>query len=178
LKLARKARADFYWVMITSAEFTGMSVLPGLLKCMSLYEHCVGVHPALTKDSTTSWEHLKGIGMKGWRRVWMIDNIAALWRADWFDAVGGFDPAFTYAWGPDLELAYLARLQEKSLYVSEPAGVRKVTDIGYTMQRMRMSAEERGALARANMREVMVSKYGEDWHRLMYLQDVEYAGHS
>jgi GT2 family glycosyltransferase len=168
LRLARESKADFYWVMITSAEFIGAPVLSRLLKCMELYSHCVGVHPALTKDSTTSWEHLKEIGTSGWRKVWMIDNICALWRADWFDSVGGFDPRFTFAWGPDLELAHLARKQGKTLYVSEPAGVKKVTDIGYTMKRMGMSAEERSAFARANMREVMTDKYGSNWQELMY----------
>jgi GT2 family glycosyltransferase len=160
--------ADFYWTMITSAEFIGVPVLKGLLKCMKLYSHCVGVHPALTQDSTTSWNHLKEMGIKGWRKVWMIDNIAALWRADWFDSVGGFDPRFTFGWGPDLELAHLARGADKTLYVSEPAGVRKITDIGYAMNRMGMSAEDRRTFARSNMREVMTAKYGEDWYRLMY----------
>jgi len=166
LKLARGA--DFYWILITSAEFIGVPVLPQMLKAMRLYDHCVGVHPALTKDSTTSWEHLKEIGTSGFRKVWMIDNICALWRAEWFDSVGGFDPRFTYAWGPDLELAYLARSQERTLYVTEPAGVKKVTDIGYTMKRMNMDAEDRRAFARANMREVMLEKYGQNWQELMY----------
>jgi hypothetical protein len=107
--------------------------------------------------------------MSGFRQVWMIDNIAALWRAKWFDEVGGFDPRFTYAWGPDLELAYLARDMDRTLYVSEPAGVRKVTDIGYTMNRMGMDAEQRRAFARANMREVMTDKYGPDWAKVMYV---------
>lgn len=168
--LKRATGADFYWVLITSAEFVGAPVLDGMLKCMRLYSHCVGVHPALTGDSTTSWEHLKEIGTKGWRKVWMIDNIAALWRADWFDSVGGFDPRFTYAWGPDLELSYLARSQGRTLYVSEPAGVKKVTDIGYKMDRMRMTAEERGTRARLNMREVMTDKYGPGWQELMYVK--------
>jgi GT2 family glycosyltransferase len=170
LRMAREAKPDFYWILITSAEFTGTPVLEGMLKCMELYSHCVGVHPALTKDSTTSWEHLKEIGTKGWRQVWMIDNICALWRADWFDSVGGFDSRFRYGWGPDLELSYLARAQERTLYVSEPAGVKKVTDIGYAMQRMGMTAEDRRAFARANMREVMLEKYGSSWQELMYVE--------
>jgi len=170
LEIARIFKSDFYWILGTSAEFTGVPVLANMLKCMELYDHCVGVHPALTKDSTTSWEHLKGIGINGWRKVWMIDNIAALWRADWFDSVGGFDPRFTYAWGPDLELAYLARQQEKTLYVSEPAGVKKVTDIGYAMNRMGMDAETRKVFARLNMWEVMAEKYGSRWQELMYVE--------
>ncbi len=160
--------SDFYWILGTSAEFTGKPVLADMLRCMELYSHCVGVHPALTKDSTTSWEHLKEIGTSGFRKVWMVDNIAALWRAKWFDEVGGFDPRFTYAWGPDLELAHLARSQERTLYVSEPAGIKKVTDIGYRMERMGMTAEERGARARANMWRVMTDKYGAKWQELMY----------
>jgi GT2 family glycosyltransferase len=166
LKCARGA--DFYWVIITSAEFVGVPVLGQMLKAMKLYNHCVGVHPALTKDSTTSWEHLKEIGTSGFRKVWMIDNICALWRAEWFDSVGGFDPRFTYGWGPDLELAHLARGMERTLYVTEPAGVKKVTDIGYAMKRMNMDAEDRRAFARANMREVMIDKYGPQWQELMY----------
>jgi len=162
--------SDFYWILGTSAEFIGVPVLDAMLKCMKLYSHCVGVHPALTKSSTTSWEHLKTIGMNGYRQVWMIDNIAALWRAKWFDSVGGFDPRFTYAWGPDLELAYLARQDDRTLYVSEPAGVKKVTDIGYKMNRMGMDAEQRRHLARTNMREVMTNKYGPDWAKVMYVE--------
>jgi GT2 family glycosyltransferase len=168
LKVAKGS--DFYWVIITSAEFIGVPVLGQMLKCMQLYPHCVGVHPSLTKDSTTSWEHLKEIGTSGFRKVWMIDNIASLWRAKWFDSVGGFDPRFTYGWGPDLELAHLARLQSRTLYVTEPAGVKKVTDIGYTMKRMNMDAEDRRAFARANMREVMIDKYGPQWQELMYVE--------
>jgi len=167
LKIAKGS--DFYWILGTSAEFTGAPVLDAMLKCMKLYSHCVGVHPALTADSTTSWEHLKTVYMSGYRKVWMIDNIAALWRAKWFDDVGGFDPRFTYAWGPDLELAYLARQQDRTLYVSEPAGMKKVTDIAYKMNRMGMEAETRRMRARANMWEVMVDKYGKDWQRLMYV---------
>lgn len=171
LRIAREAKADFYWILGTSAEFLGVPVLEKMLECMELRPDCVGVHPALTEDSTTSWNHLKTTLLGDWfRRVWMIDNIAALWRADWFDSVGGFDPRFTYAWGPDLELSYLARKQERTLYVSEPAGVKKVTDIAYRMERMHMTAEERGARARANMWDVMVDKYGSQWQELMYEQ--------
>jgi GT2 family glycosyltransferase len=162
--------ADFYWVIITSAEFIGAPVLDGMLEVMGLHPDCVGVHPALTKDSTTSWEHLKDTGSVDFRKVWMIDNIAALWRAKWFDEVGGFDPRFTYAWGPDLELAHLARSQGRTLYVTEPAGVKKVTDIGYSMNRMGMSADERGARARLNMWNVMLDKYGPQWQELMYVE--------
>lgn len=166
--LALARGADFYWLLITSASFVGKPVLPGLLKVFDEHPEAVGVHPALTKDSTTSWEHLKTAGET--RPVWMLDNIAALWSAAWFDSVGGLDPRFIYGWGPDLELSYLARTQGQSLWVSEPAGVKKITDIAYSMNRMNMSAETRKQLARQNMQEVMEQKYGPDWNGLMYVE--------
>ena len=160
---------DAYWFLITSAEFIGGDPLTPMLRCLSLYSHCVGVHPALSADSTTSWEHMKTILPGGYRRAWMIDNIAALYRADWFDA-NPFDPELIFAWGIDLELGYKARLAKKSMYISEPAGIKKVTDIGYSMNRMGMTADERREKARANMNEVFTKKYGENWKELMYVQ--------
>lgn len=157
-----------YWVLITSAEFTGPPVLDGMVEAMQSDKDVVGVHPALTLDSTTSWGHLRTRGGED-RQVPMIDNIAALWRADWFDANGGFDPRLVYAWGPDLELSYLARQQKKKLIVSERSvGVKKVSDIGYMMQRMNMTADQRRSLAYRNMLEVMQEKYGPDWREKLY----------
>jgi len=48
--------------------------------------------------------------------------------------------------------------------------VKKVTDIGYKMNRMGMDAEQRRHLARTNMREVMTNKYGPDWAKVMYVE--------
>ena len=124
-------------------------------------DQAVGVHNALTADSTTAWTHLKTRGGIGCRETWMIDNISSLYRADWFDSIGRFDPELKYAWGIDLETCYLARKSGRTLWVCEDAPVRKTTNIGYTMNRMNMSADERTRLARANMIEVLERKYGQ-----------------
>ena len=128
----------------------------------------VGVHPALTEDSTTALKHLITRGGSEPRRTWMIDNIASLYRADWFNEIGRFDPDMTYAWGIDQETCFLARQQGRSLWVHEGVKVKKVTDIGYAMNRMNMSAEERRQNAYNNMRDVLSRKYGEDyWSRML-----------
>lgn len=158
-----------YCMMITSAEFVAECADPitPLVQFLEKNPNAVGVHPALTKDSTTSWEHLKAQD-KGFRPVWMIDNICAMWRADWFNSIGRFDPRLFYGWGSDLETCYKARKEDRGLYVCDDVKVKKVTDIGYTMNRMGMSAEERKELARKNMDEVFTEKYGPDWRDLMY----------
>ena len=102
----------------------------------------------------------------------MIDNIASLYRADWFDSIGRFDPNFKYGWGIDLETCYKARQQDKSLWIDERVKVQKITDIGYTMDRMNMSADRRRYLASVNMNAVMTEKYGDDWAYKMTKENI------
>ena len=159
--------ADYYWIMITSAEFLGPEVLRPMVDFMDAHPEAVGAHPALSLDST-AWAHLLTQGGDEPREVKFIDNIAALWRASWFDSIGQFDPSLRYAWGSDLETCHVARTQGQTMWVMEPAGMKKVTDIGYTMGRMGMTAERRRELARRNMESVLSRKYGPDWHDRMY----------
>lgn len=159
-----------YWFLITSAEFTAQSndPLTPMVEKLNSDKNAVGVHSALTLDSTTAWKHLITNGGTGCRQTWMLDNISSLYRADWFDSIGRFDPELIYAWGIDLETSYKAREQKRGLYVCEDAKIRKITDIGYSMDRMNMSASKRGQLAGQNMREVLERKYGSDyWMRMM-----------
>lgn len=169
LNIAADAHHYFaYWFLITSAEYTGGGdLLSPLAEWLTLEPEAVGVHPALTPDSTTSWEHMKARGGAVYRQTWMIDNIAALYRADWFDKIGRFDPEMRYAWGIDLETCYKARKQGRTLWISEGEQVKKVTNIGYKMDRMNMSADERGRKAGDNMRAVLYSKYGPGYWDLM-----------
>lgn len=169
--LAQKRGTPYlaYWFIITSAEFVGGGdPLAPMLKCFQSYQNAVACHPALTHDSTTSWEHMKTIDMKqGWRRTWMIDNIASLYRADWFDGIGRFDPALTYAWGIDLETCWKARKDGKTIWLSEDVLVKKETNVGYKMNRMNMSASDRERNAGAQMREILSARYGADWWERM-----------
>lgn len=164
-----------YWFLITSAEFVDDSdPLTPMAQLLMDDENAVGAHPALTPDSTTAWKHLHARGGP-MRRTWMIDNIASLYRASWFDAIGRFDPAMSMAWGIDLETCWLARSQDRSLWVHEGVQVKKVTDIGYTMNRMNMSADARRSLAGAEMAEVLGRKYGSDWNNKMRTEYVDDA---
>ena len=152
-----------YWFLITSTEFDPQQSFDPLMPMVAKLKNdfqAVGVHNALTTDSTTAWKHLITRGGIGCRQVWMIDNISSLYRADWFDSIGRFDPELIYGWGIDLETAYIARQQKRTLWVCEDAKVRKITDIGYTMDRMNMTADRRRELARENMVSVLTKKYG------------------
>lgn len=161
-----KGKYDYYWFLITSARIPQGDVLTPMVDFMDATPDAVGIHPSLTAESTTGWQHLKNRGNTV-RRTWMIDNIASLYRADWFDSIGWFDPAYTYAWGIDLETCYRARKQGRSLWVDDRVQVEKITNVGYQMNRMGMTADERGRLAYANMMDVLGRKWGADAWRLM-----------
>lgn len=164
-----KKKFDYYWFIITSAEFDDgdYDPLAPMVEFMELNPGAVGIHPSLTTDSTTSWKQLITRGGDAPRRTWMIDNIASLYRADWFDSIGWFDPRFIYAWGIDLETCFLARQQERSIWVDERVKMKKITNIGYSMNRMNMSADDRSRLAGENMRLIMREKYGPEWWMMM-----------
>lgn len=165
-----------YWFLITSTEFVPMQSYDPLMPMVAKLRNdaqAVGIHNALTNDSTTAWKHLMTRGGIGCRQVWMIDNISSLYRADWFDSIGRFNPELVYGWGIDLETAYIARQQKRTLWVCEDAKVRKITDIGYTMDRMNMDAEKRKKLARENMTVVLSRKYGDKWNEIMFGRNVD-----
>lgn len=152
-----------YWFLITSAEFVSGDPLTPMAELLTDDPNAVGVHPALTKDSTSAWVHLIERGGDQPRRTWMIDNIASLYRANWFESIGRFDPELRYGWGIDLETSWTAREAGRSLWVHEGARVKKVTNIGYDMNRMRMTAGEREQAAGANMEQVLGGRYGPGW---------------
>ena len=156
-----------YIFAITSASIPieNTSLLSELVETMVSHPTSVIVSPALTKDSTTGWQHLKTTGQGGCHRTWMVDNIITLYRASWFDKVGRFDPELIYGWGIDLEASYLARKNKRSIWITEDTLVKKVSNIGYTMNRMNMKANERRELAAENVEQVFEKKYGCDWRK-------------
>lgn len=154
-----------YWIMITSTEFVldGKDPLSPLVELMMALPESVVVHPALTTDSTTALKHLIAQQEAAYRKTFLVDNIAALWRADWLNSVGRFDPLLTFGWGVLPETCWKARRDGKELYIHEGVQIKKVTDIGYTMDRMGMTAEERRIRASAQVKGILGTRYGPDY---------------
>ena len=161
-----------YMFIITSAEPVRGDMVSSCAGILDIDPEAVGVHPALTPDSTTIWEHMKARGGP-FRRTWMIDNICSIYRTDFFNA-HPFDPALIYGHGIDLEICYHARRENRRLWIAEGAQVRKITDIGYQLpvttngntvieNRMNMTANDRNHRAMENMREVLIPRYGPDF---------------
>jgi len=132
--------------------------------------NAVGIHPALTDDSTTDWTEMKTRGGNGIRPIWHLDNLFTMYRADWFNSIGGFDGELTYAHGPDLETGWYARTQGRGLYIHEDVQIRKISQIAYIMDRMHMTTAQRNANAMEEMQRVLGRKWGAwpvCWQRLI-----------
>ncbi len=170
LKVAKKSQEKYfaYMFLITSTRFIDdKDIVTPMAEFLIKNKNAVGIHPSLTTNSTTNWTHLINRGGNKPRQTWMIDNIASMYKADWFDSIGWFDPNLIYAWGIDLETCYIARKQERTIWVDERIQVEKITNIGYKMNRMQMSAEERSKLASKNMTNILSKKYGKNfWDKM------------
>jgi hypothetical protein len=170
--LERKYGEKFfaYWFLITSTslpESTTGDILAPLVRYLKEDTQAVGISHALTYESTTHWTHLIDRNTQAPRRTWMLDNISTLYRADWFNEIGRFDPRLYMAWGIDLETSYIARSQERSLWVYDGLRVRKTTDVAYDMGRMNQTAQQRRIIASENMDNVLRTKYGNNWDQIM-----------
>lgn len=125
----------------------------------------VGIAPAIVDSEVPCWFQILDRGTGKPRRTWGIDHLFAMWRADWFNSVGRFNPELVYAWGLAEETCWQARRDGKSLWVHEGIKMKKHHNIGYKMNRMNMTGEERGRNAMENVTQVMDKKYGDGWMR-------------
>jgi hypothetical protein len=144
-----------YGFVITSGEILPDQgdIIQSLTKPLVTYPNAVGVHPSLSQDSTTHWKQLIHRDM-GLRTTNMIDNIYSIYRADWFNEIGRFDPKQTYAWGIDMETSYYARRDGRKIIINDDVQIRKISDIGYSMNRMNMSSQDRFNNAKGQLEEV------------------------
>lgn len=156
-----------YMVMITSTEFVKASADPltPLVEFLAKTPDAAVIHAALTRDTTTALSAQmmdKGTGKP--RRTYLLDNIAALWRADWLNSVGRFRRELTMAWGVLPEVCWKARRDRKTLWIHEGILVKKISNIGYDMNRMNMTASERAIKASAEARRILEPIYGERYN--------------
>lgn len=156
-----------YMVMITSAEFVKESgdPLTPLVEFLAANRNAAVVHAALTKDSTTALAaQMMDRGSGQPRRTYLIDNIAALWRADYLNSIGRFRKELTMGWGVLPEVCWEARRDRKTIWIHEGTLIKKVSNIGYSMGRMNMTASERKKLASAEARRILEPIYGTDYN--------------
>ena len=158
-----------YWFLITSLEFLTKDLtdpLEPLLKEMVDNPEVAMVIPSLSPSTNTAWENQK------WRPVddkpggltretWGTDfYLAGLVRASWFNKIGRFNSALRYGWGICSEVNWMARRDGMKILMHNEVIIHKETNIGYVMDRMNMTANDRGVLSSDEMNYILEQKYG------------------
>lgn len=123
----------------------------------------VGIEPSLSSDSTSSHQHLFNKGNNEIRSAPYLDNMCTIYKSDWFNKNGRFNPEMTYAWAIDVETGYQARMDGYKVCVDDSVQIKKITNIGYTMNRMNQSAIDRHNNAYNQMNTYFSNKYGPNW---------------
>lgn len=152
-----------YWFLITSIKF-----LPGeddllapLLSVMVNEPKASMVVPTLTPETDTAWVHQKNLGRSGVRETWGTDfYLGGLVRADWFNAHGRFNPRLRFGWGICSEINWYSRKEGMKILLHEDVIIHKDTNIGYEMDRMGMTSEDRARLSSEEMNRVLTEKWG------------------
>jgi len=129
--------------------------------------NAVFVHPAYTPDTESYFRHMVDGGSGGPRRLGFCESQCGLVRADWFHAIGGYDPDFQLHWGVDIDLCVQAQRQGRGVWLHEGVHVRKEESRGYTSGRYEMSAEERAQRALTQMDAILMRKYGRRGRELV-----------
>jgi len=157
---------DYYWLFITSAEFLDdpRDSLEILMKVMRNDPKTYAVSPAFTFN-WSAWDHWMSPreGKDSPRRVWGIDYIAALIDKEKLKKIGGFRKELTMMWGVQGECNMLARKEGWHIYVHDGYTMHKESNIGYKMNRMNMTADERATLATKEKEAVLEEIYGKNF---------------
>lgn len=128
-------------------------------------ERIVGYHPSLTKESRGAFKWMINKGNNKLRKASFLETVCVTYRADWFDSIGRFNRGLIYGWGIDLETGYIARKQNKKMYIDDAIQITKNGGIGYVKNRMGMSLSKRRKNATKNMNSVFRNKYGLGWKK-------------
>lgn len=169
LEIINKKKYFAYCFVITSCSpvETKKDIIETMINVMKTDDNVVGVHPSLSPNTTTYWKKMKNDGTTNKYELSFIDNIFSCYRASWFNKIGRFNKNLTYAWGIDIETGHFAKIQNKKIILDCSIQVRKDTNIGYTLNRMNMSASDREKNASIEMVKYFLNTYGPYYNKII-----------
>jgi len=117
-----------YWLIDTSIEFRSDDLrdpLEFLARPMAETGDIAMISPSFDGIEFTSWNHMRKMKQVGIRRTWVLDGSATLYNADWFDKIDWINPELRHGLGCDVEVAWKARKDGRSIMVNDEYSVIK-----------------------------------------------------
>lgn len=178
LEFADKFDYKYYWLLITSAAFIETDTrdpLECLLPIMEQDEMAYAVQPSIKfgkkEEAWSKW--LEPRKHSTFRRIWGVDYISTLFRAEFLNKIGRFRKELPMMWGAIGECNYKARKRGWHIYVCDNYTMRKETDIGYKMDRMNMTSVDRKRIAAAESDRVLTPIYGSNYREKFRYENTE-----
>ena len=165
---------DYYLVSVTSALMDPEGdrtddVFTPCLEFLESNEDAVMCQPVYRADSDAANLHLFNQGTGKPRQVQHLEYCAALFRGDWFREIGGW-AAEMKIHGHDLWFSYLARLDEKTMWVHEGVEIKRDQDNGYANERVGDSRMERANIAMQTFAPFAHAMLGPNWWPALWYQ--------
>lgn len=121
------------------------------------------IQPSLLIDHGAWKNYLAPRAPFGPRQVWGLECVCPLYDAEKFNELGRWNEAMTYGWGFAGELHWKARAAEYPILTHDGYVMHKDTAVGYVMDRMHQTYDERASLAAAEARHYYEPLYGPEW---------------
>jgi len=165
----RHKRPDYIWLMSNDIVLTD-GCPQKFLWAFETYPKAGLIHPALTKDSVTSWEHMVGgdVIENTMKMVWMADIIAPVIPTKLFLKLGGFNPLLTRGWGIDFEISYDLYKKNRPVYIYDGVRIKHLLGGTYRTGMGGELAEIRDAEAANEVDRVLGKRFGAGWADKIY----------
>lgn len=149
-----------FWIWITTSSYDIESgdILSPMIEYLNNNNKTMAISPSVKNGD--SWNHLKKNGDIP-KEVIFVDNLATLYRTEWFDSIRYFDPNEIRGFGVDIENGILTRYCGYNCVVDHRVSIYKPSGIGYKMKRMNANSNKRCQLALAEMQSILRDRYGD-----------------
>lgn len=172
-KIAKDNKSDYVWTLVNDIYFKTPEPLFSLFSKISSNPKIGIIHPAIAKDSFSFLDWMKEERRPrhtNIAQVPVIDHICHFYRKEALDVIGWqYDPAFYYGWGVDWDICYRIKKAGFKLMIDFDSIVfHKVSEV-YKKGRDKEFKDEKQyyAAARRESNEVLIRKYGRNWHSLI-----------
>lgn len=125
-------------------------------------EDAVMIQPSYRADSNAMNEHMFNFGSEKPRQVMHLEFCNAAFRGDWMRDIRGWETAMLVH-GQDLWFSYLARMEDKTMWVHEGVEQRRDQDNGYNNERIPDSRNERTVKAMETLVPFGQNLLGPNW---------------
>jgi len=159
--------SDYYWLLTTSCRFDPMDKRDPLdMLITPMIEHkAFSIQPSLIIDHGAWKNYLAPRAPFAVREVFGLECVCPLYDAEKFNELGRWNEAMTYGWGFGGELHWKARKAEYPILTHDGYVMYKDTGVGYDMNRMHITYDERALLATAESRHYFEPIYGLGWQQ-------------